>query len=65
MPNTPVTAPTAGPSADRLALGTETVRGTVPGSNPTSGCYCSCACFEAESSSYYPCVGPYTPFASE
>ena len=52
MPTTPVTAPTASPSTDRLALGAEVVRGAAPGSNPTTGCYCSCACAEVEASTY-------------
>lgn len=53
MPSTPISAPTATAGTDRLALGTEVVRGAAPGSNPPPGqCYCSCACFEAEASTY-------------
>ena len=52
MPSTPISAPVATASADRLTLGAEVVRGAAPGSNPTSGCYCSCACAEVEASTY-------------
>ena len=52
MPNTPVSTPQATASAERLTLGAEVVRGAAPGSNPTMGCYCSCACAEVEASTY-------------
>lgn len=52
MPKHDVTIPAATASTDRLALGAEMVRGDDSASNPTSGCYCSCACFDAEPSTY-------------
>ena len=44
MSNTPIAAPTASPSTDRLALGTEVVRAGAPGSNPAGVCACTCTC---------------------
>lgn len=52
MPKTSIESPTASTTVDRLALGTEKVRGADVSSNPSMGCYCSCACFEAEASTY-------------
>lgn len=44
MPN-PVNAPESGQPVDRLSLAVSAPRGASPQSNPSMGCYCSCACF--------------------
>lgn len=52
MPKRDIATPGATVSADRLALGSEVIRGAGASSNPSTGCYCSCACFDAEASTY-------------
>lgn len=49
MPTNPTT-PTTSASVDRLTLGSEVVRGTVPGQASCLACACLPNCFDAEAS---------------
>jgi hypothetical protein len=52
MPKSAIEAPATASTVDRLALGSEVIRGAGASSNPSTGCYCSCACFDAEPATY-------------